>query len=155
MKARWILPILIVAGAICFTAGRRSQPMPAAPIDRLADTAALEKALHLTPEQTAKVRALASTFSDRACKACDLHCEARCTIARKLFHENASPEEVGKYVDQMCEAYAEQEKATVEHLAALRVILTPEQARLLNQQVAGCICEKCASATEACCETHH
>lgn len=155
MQARWILPIVVIAAAVAFTAGRTSQPPPANPITRLADTSTLEKTLHLTPEQTAKVRTLSAQFNDRAGKACDLHCEARCTLARKLFHENAGPDDVRPYVEKMCMAYAEQEKATVDQLTALRAVLTPEQARLLNRQLAGCICDKCASSDGSCCETHH
>ena len=151
MKAHWILPIVIAAGAIAFSAGRRCGGVARADLSPLRDTAAIEKTLNLTPAQAEQVRALAEKFAERAQNACDRHCDARCAIARKLFQENAPPEEMQKHVEAMCEAYAEQERATLDHLVRLRAILTPEQVKKLNEKLAACICEKCAGTTGSCC----
>jgi Spy/CpxP family protein refolding chaperone len=151
MKAQWIIPVIIIAGAISFSAGRRCGGMPAADLSPLRDTSAIEKSLDLTAQQSEQVRALSKEFKERAESACDKHCEARCTIARKLFQENAAPVDVQKHVDAMCAAYAEQERATMDHLLKLRAILTPEQTKKLNEKLAACICEKCASTSGSCC----
>ncbi len=151
MKTLWILPVIIIAVAASFAAGRHCGGTVAADLSPLGDTSAIEKTLSLTPQQTEQVRALAKEFQQRAQSACDKHCDARCEIARKLFKEDASPAAVQKYVDEMCAAYAEQERATMDHLVKLRALLTPEQAAQLNKQFAMCICDKCASSTGACC----
>ena len=154
MKTKWLFPVVIVVAALAFAAGQRcvraTEPHSA---DLFGDTAALEKLLKLTPPQTEQVRALAKDFAAKAGDACDKHCEARCDLARKLFHENAQPEELKKSADEMCAAYAEQEQATLEHLTKLRAILTPDQARVLNQKFAACICEKCAGGAGSCCHS--
>lgn len=151
MKAHWIIPTIIIAGAIAFSAGRRCGGVAMTDLSPLRDTSAIEKTLDLTPQQTEQVRALAKEFTDRAQTACDKHCDARCTIARKLFQENAAPADVQKYVDEMCAAYSEQERATMDHLVKLRAILTQEQSKKLNEKLAACICEKCAGTTGSCC----
>lgn len=151
MKAQWLIPVVVIAAAVSFSAGRRCGEMPAADLSPLRDTSAIEKSLDLTPQQTEQVRALSKEFTDRAQTACDKHCEARCTIARKLFQENAAPTDVQKHVDAMCTAYAEQEQATMDHLVKLRAILTPEQTKKLNEKLAACICQKCASTSGSCC----
>jgi hypothetical protein len=151
MKAYWLLPIVIAAGAVCFTAGRHCGAGAPDDLAALADTARLEKSLRLSPQQAEQVRALAKEFQGRAQSACDQHCEARCTMARKLFQENLAEAGMQKYVEDMSAAYAAQERATVEHLVRLRALLTPEQAKELNRQFAVCICEKCAGTTGSCC----
>ena len=151
MKAQWIIPVIIIAGAISFSAGRRCGGVTMTDLSPLRDTTAIEATLNLTPQQTEQVRALAKEFHERAQTACDKHCEARCTIARKLFQENVAPADVQKHVDAMCAAYAEQEHATLDHLVKLRAILTPEQTKKLNEKLGACICEKCASTSGSCC----
>lgn len=151
MKAHWILPVVIAVGALAFSAGRRCGGAAVADLSPLRDTSAIEKALNLTPEQAGRARELARQYADQAQTACDLHCEARCAVARKLFRENAAPDDVRKHVDAMCEAYAAQERATLDHLVKLRAILTPEQAKRLNEKLAACICDKCANASGSCC----
>ena len=151
MKAQWIIPVIVIAGAISFSAGRRCGGVAMTDLSPLRDTSAIEASLNLTPQQTEQVRALAKEFTERAQTACDKHCDARCTIARKLFQENAAPADVQKQVDAMCAAYADQEKATLDHLVKLRAVLTSEQTKKLNEKLAACICSTCASTTGACC----
>jgi hypothetical protein len=152
MNARWLIPVVVVIGALSFAAGQRcvtaGEPTSAG---IFGNTAALEKMLKLTPQQAEQARVLAKEFETKAGGACDKHCEARCDLARKLFRENVQPEELKQSTAEMCAAYAEQENATLEHLTKLRAILTPEQARVLDQKFAACICEKCAGGSGSCC----
>lgn len=155
MKARWTIPIIVVAAAVSFAAGRNCGTRGAVSLANLGDTAELEKSLKLSPQQAGLVRTLAKEFKERAGTACGRHCEARCTIARKLFQENAAPAEMQQYVDDMCAAYSEQEHATIDHLVKLRALLTAEQVKQLNKQLAMCICDKCSTTTGACCMAEH
>lgn len=155
MKAQWIIPVIIVAAAVSFAAGRRCGGTAATDLSPLRDTSVIERTLDLTPRQTEQVRALAKEFSARAESACGRHCQARCAVARELLQENAAAEDVRKHVDEMCESYAEQEHATLDHLVKLRAILTPEQTKKLNVKLASCICDKCAGTTGSCCATEH
>lgn len=154
MKTRWLIPVALLAAALGYAAGQRcATATEPAPTELFGNTAALEKMLKLTPSQTEQVRELAKAFEAKAGGACDRHCAARCDLAKKLFRENAPTDELKKCVEEMSAAYAEQESATLEHLMKLRALLTPEQARVLDQKFAACVCETCAGGSGSCCDS--
>lgn len=152
MKARWIAPLIVLAAAAAFVLGQRcAATAGGSPLDPLKDTARLERVLKLTPEQATKFRALCTNFHDRVQTACDSHCEARCGLAKKLFRDGATAAEAGALLDRMTAAYADQERATLDHLIAVRELLTPEQVRALEKEMAFCICSHCAASEGGCC----
>jgi Spy/CpxP family protein refolding chaperone len=157
MKTRWIVPLLLAAAALSFTADRHAGTAAPAELNPAADLQKVARTLNLTPEQTRQVDALTSEFCRQAQTACDEHCAARCQLARSLFVQQADAAASRALVDRMCAAYAEREHATLEHLLKLRDVLTPAQRSELNRQMALCLCDHCASSTGACCsgESHH
>lgn len=154
MKARWLIPVALLAAALGYAVGQRcataAEPLST---ELFGNTAALEQLLKLTPPQTEQFRALAKEFEAKAGGACDRHCAARCDLAKKLFRDNAPSDELTKCVEEMSAAYAEQERATLEHLVKLRALLTPEQARVLDQKFAACVCETCGGGSGSCCDS--
>ena len=97
----------------------------------------LRRVLDLTDSQAVRVAELEAAYEKRLSEICARHCAARRELAESL----ADPVKAAACCQRMCAAQTEAEKLALEHVFAIRALLTPEQqARHLawaQQQLAG------------------
>jgi Spy/CpxP family protein refolding chaperone len=102
-----------------------------------------DKELKLNADQIAKITDLESSYTEWMSQCCARHCTARMKIG-KLLEENpgdlSSLNELGKEVG---EAYANAEKATMEHVIRVCEILTPEQKAIFLKKIGRNIAATC------------
>lgn len=154
MNRRWMLPLVLAVAALAFAAGRRSAPAPRdfdpaldLRLDRLAPL------LGLTEAQAGELRAIEPDYRAAVSNACDAHCAARCQLAHGLSSDAFDVNEARALVERMCEAHRSNEFATIEYLARLREVLTPEQRDRLLAMVGACLCATCGKGDANCCNT--
>jgi len=152
MNGKWMLPLVLAVAALAFAAGRWSMRAPAAfdPLHDL-DAARLTGWLGLSEAQAAELRSLEAPFVQRVSTACDEQCAARCELAVSMAEDRFDADRARRLVETMCEAHKANELATVDHLANLHRLLTPEQRRMLLDSVGQCLCTTCGSGGPSCC----
>jgi Spy/CpxP family protein refolding chaperone len=105
----------------------------------LNDAAWLRHELGLTDAQSAEVDKLEKEFNARMQDSCDKHCGARFALGDELAKSTLDVIKARACVDRMVAAQADSERATLDHILAVRALLTPEQqqryAKLVSQQV--------------------
>ena len=152
MNGKWMLPLVLATAALAFAAGRWSTNPPAAfdPLHDL-DAARLTGWLGLSEAQAAELRSFEAPFVQRISTACDDQCAARCELAVSLAQDRFDADRARRLVETMCEAHTANELATVDHLANVHRILTPEQRKVLLDSVGRCLCTTCAAGGPTCC----
>lgn len=97
--------------------------------------ASVHRDLDLSPEQTAKIEALERAFAVRR-KALELEMrQANAELAAAIESEGAYGPKVTAAVDHFHVAMGDLQKATIEHVFAMRAVLTPEQAARFDRTV--------------------
>lgn len=96
---------------------------------------AVHRELNLTADQSAKIDALERTFAVRR-KTLELEMrQANAELAAAIESEGAYGPAVTASVDHFHAAMGELQKATIEHVFAMRAVLTPEQAAKFDRTV--------------------
>lgn len=148
---RWWLLALLAAGALAFSAGRWSATSPAmpSPLQGLAEFKL--DWLGLTPAQAAQMAEFEPILNRSIQAGCEAQCAARCRLVRALTADVWDPVQARVAVEAMCAAHRETELATLDYLAHLHNVLTPEQRKRLMTRVGACLCENCAAGRDTCC----
>ena len=149
---RWWLLGLAAASAVAFSAGRLSvRPSPAG--DPLREFAVLSfDWLGLTPAQAAEIARMEPAFRQTVESGCDRQCAARCRLVHQLAADDWDADQARAHVEAMCAAQRKIELAAVDFIERVRPILSTEQRARLMERVARCLCERCATSNNYCCE---
>ncbi len=152
MRTKWMVPVVLAVAALAFAGGRWSA-QPAAGFDPLRDLEAgrLVKWLGLSEAQAADLHALGPAYARTVNQACDQQCAARCELAASLGAAKFDPARSRLLIEKMCEAHKANELATVEHIARVHELLTPEQRGRFLGMIGQCLCTTCGSGGPSCC----
>ncbi len=153
MTTKWIFPVLAAAaaGVISFGVTRHAARRAAGPeLEHLQNIAFLTKTLHLNDAQAREIEVLHSDLSARLKDCCDRHCAARKRLGRSLTEDDLESDRMDVLLREMCAAYAESERLTLEHIRRVRNLLDPEQRRRFDELVLDALlCRNCpACGTE-------
>jgi Spy/CpxP family protein refolding chaperone len=134
---------VITIAALAFAAGVYREGYKAEPfaLDRLHDTSYMTKMLNLDPQQAQQLALLNTHLQTQLKGSCQRNCSARRDLVAALEQEN--PTYFENIMKQMCEAYETGERATLEHLQAVRAILDSAQRQKFNQRISRCLCGGC------------
>lgn len=97
--------------------------------------AVMHQQLDLNPAQEAKVTALEASFADRRSALEAKLAQANAELARAMATEHQYGPRVAAAVDHAHMAMGDLQKATLEHVFAMRAVLRPEQAKRFDQAV--------------------
>jgi hypothetical protein len=147
MSRKWILPVLIAAaaGVLAFAFTRYAACRAAGPeLDFPQDISCLTRELKLTAAQAGEIEALHAGLGARLTDCCARHCAARARLGRALADETNGTAQADIVLADMCRAYEEGERATLEHLRRLRAVLNAEQRQRFDALMTECMCRPCA-----------
>jgi len=146
MTARWMLLLLVVAvaGGLAFGVTRHVVCRPAgSDLDRLRDVSFLQRELNLTDAQRSQIKELKENLATRL-DACSVrHCGARMRLGRALADGTNGNARADAVLAEMCRAYEESERATLNHLRKLRALLDARQQERFDALLAACLCKSC------------
>jgi len=149
MNNKWLLGmaliIAVAAGAIAFSVTRalRCASSEADPLDRLQDVSFLTGKLGLSTEQAEKIQALHVTLGTTLNDCCSRHCAARARLGQALVAETNGTAQAEAILTEMCRAYEESERATLDQIRRVRAILNTEQRKQFDAMIADCMCRMC------------
>jgi Spy/CpxP family protein refolding chaperone len=105
------------------------------------DTGWLKRELRLTDEQVREVGKLEAELRAKLEACCKSHCAARFGLGEEIAKPAPDAEAAKTCVERMNAAQADAERATLEHILKVRMLLNAEQARryadILRRQVCG------------------
>lgn len=146
MKERiWIPPLVVlVVAASAFGVTRwRMSCASGACADSLRERSALTRELRLDNEQAAAIRKLNNDLESRLADCCMRHCAARARLIDALAADANAGTQAEAVVSQMCQAYADSERATVSNIREVRALLRPEQRLLFDRKLSRGLCASC------------
>lgn len=145
MTRQWIIPLLTAAAAAALAYGlvrhstcTRTTP----PGDPLQDISFLTRELKLTDAQARDVQALHQSLTAKLNDCCARHCTARARLANALTNTNSTVQ-VDAVLEDMCREYELGERATLDHIRAVRAVLTPDQRQQFDSMISRCMCQPC------------
>ena len=139
---------VITVAALAFAAGvyRESRQAECFSLDRLLDTAYMTQRLNLDPPQAQQFSMRNVQLRDQLSTTCQRNCAARRKLVAAIDAGEATDHEA--ILKQMCEAYEDGERATLEHIKAVRAILDTQQRETFDQLVGRCLCGGCENGCE-------
>ena len=139
---------VITIAALAFAAGlyRESHQAESFSLDRLQDTSHMTQLLNLDPPQAQQFALLNAQLREQLRTTCQRNCSARRQLVAAVDTEDATDHEA--ILKQMCEAYEDGERATLEHIKAVRAILDTQQRETFDQLVGRCLCGGCENGCE-------
>lgn len=141
-----IIPVLAatIAGVLSYGITRHAVCRAAGPeCDRLRDVSFLKQELNLSEAQVKEVRTLHDTLASTLDDVYARHCRARVRLGHALAHETNASVRVDAALNEMCRAYEDGERATLDHIRRVRDILDPEQRKKFNRLLKECLCLDC------------
>lgn len=147
MNRRWILPLVaaVAIGIIAYAVTRHAVcGRPAPTLDRLQDVAFLTRELGLNDAQADEIKSLHASLGVKLNDCCMRHCAARARLAQALAAETNGTAQAETILAEMCRAYEESERATLEHMRRVRALLTPEQRKHFDEMITACLCGACS-----------
>jgi hypothetical protein len=148
MNRRWLIPLIValVAGAAAFAITRRGMcQRAAAGSDRLRDVSYLTSELKLSPDQARQIEAIHAALSEKLADCCARHCTARARLGEALSGETEGGTGTEAVLAEMCRAYEESERATLDHMRRVRALLDGGQKRRFEAMISNCLCRSCSS----------
>jgi hypothetical protein len=152
MTRPWIIPLLTAAAAAALAYGlvrhstcARTTP----PGDPLQDISFLTRELKLTDAQAHEVHGLHQSLTSRLNDCCARHCTARARLAQALTDTNSTAQ-LDAVLKDMCREYELGERATLDHIRAVRAVLNPEQRQQFDSMISRCMCQPCNSEGGSC-----
>lgn len=153
MKRSWLIPVLIaiVIGAMAYGLTRwavctRCQPSP----DRLEDVSFLRRELGLTETQAREIRQLQTSLGAKLTDCCERHCAARARMVQALTADTNGNAQAEAVLAEMCRAYEQSERVTLNHIRAVRAVLNAEQRRQFDTMISDCMCRPCSMHGGSC-----
>ncbi len=138
----------ITVGALAFAASvfRAGQPVETFSLDRLHDSSYMIRALHLDPPQVQQLALLNAGLCTRLKGSCRRNCTARRDLVAAVeAGDKVAYEEI---LRKMCKAYEEGERATLDHIEAVRGLLSTEQRATFDRLTKRCLCGGCEEGCE-------
>ncbi len=139
--------IILVQGVITFAALAFAVGVTRAPrhsetftLDHLHNTSEMIHLLNLDPPQAQQLEVLNASLRRQLQKSCHSNCAAR----QKLIHADETDTEAKEDIlQEMNAAYEEGERATLQHIQAVRAILDQQQRAKFDQLLSRCLCGGC------------
>ena len=146
MNRQWILLLVaaLAAGLVAFGVTRhvvccRTEPS----IDQLQDVSFLARELHLSDVQASAIKNLHVALGAKLNDCCRRHCAARARLGAALAAETNGTEQAEAIVAEMCRAYEQSERATLDQIRQVRAVLSAEQRRRFDAMITDCMCGTC------------
>lgn len=152
MKHRWVVPAIVaaLAGVMTFGVMRFAvKGCGCGDIAWLDDISYLVRELSLDDAQVRKIKALHGALGKRLDDCCARHCEARARLGQALARGTDDADHLEAILADMCGAYEESERTTIEHIRRVRAILNASQRERFDRMIAECICAPCRAHKHA------
>ena len=144
MRRVWIMPVAaLAAGMAAFAGARLAAPRGSAPLDRLRDPSILARELGLNPGQRAAVEALHIRLAGELAQICERHCRACSRIGDALAADTLDEARADALIGDLQQAYAQSERATLDHILRVRALLDTDQRRRLDRMIIENLCLPC------------
>ena len=142
MSRKWIVPVVAAAaaGAIAFAVTRQACRRSETSLDRLEDMSFLTRKLRLSPAQADEIKGLQTALRAKLNDCCERHCAARARLGEALSSETNGRARAEVSVAEMCRAYEESERATLDHIQRVRAVLTTEQRKRFDEMINQYVC---------------
>lgn len=146
MNRKWIVPVFAAAaaGVLAFGVTRHAACRAAGPgIDRLRDASFLVRELGLNDAQAQTITDLHTTLGAKLTECCARHCTARARLGETLADETNGVARAEAVLKDMCRAYEEIERTTLDHIRQVRALLDARQRERFDKMLAECLCRSC------------
>ena len=144
MNRKWIIP-LVGAVAASFLAFFVTRSMVCdggkPPLDCLQDVSVLVRSLGLSESQAREILALHAKLGPQLNDCCARHCAARARLGKALANETNGIDQAEPILMEMCRAYEQSERATLNHIRAVRATLNTEQRRQFAELIIRRVCD--------------
>lgn len=138
------LIVLAVAAVLSFGVSRTMRcTTTTASTDALLDVSWLGRELDLSSQQIQDIEKLQLDLRARLENCDSISCAARCQLADALFSDTNGADKAAALVESMCKAQAESERATLEHIQNVHMLLNQEQQKRYAELVSQCVCSSC------------
>jgi hypothetical protein len=111
------------------------------PIDRLQDASFLARELCLSDAQASEIKSFHASLGKKLDDCCMRHCAARARLGQALVADTNGSAQADIVLEEMCRAYEQSERATLNHIRAVRAVLNAEQKRRFDQLISDCMCK--------------
>ena len=146
MNRKWLVPLLALAaaGAVAYAVTRSAvRERTVRSVDRLEDVSFLVRELELDDSQAAEIRALHADLGSRLNDCCARHCKARARLGRALAGETNETAQTEAVLVEMCRAYEDGERATLDRIRKVRAVLNAKQKQRFDAMISRCMCRGC------------
>lgn len=153
MNRKWIIPfvIAVAAGVAAYGIMRNTVSDRAGlSIDRLQDVSFLARELRLNAAQASEIRSLHVSLGEKLDDCCMRHCAARARLGQALAANTNGSAQADIVLEEMCRAYEQSERATLNHIRAVRAVLNAEQKRRFDVLISDCMCKPCSMRRGSC-----
>ena len=147
MNWKWIIPVIAAAaaGALAFGVTRHGVCRgPETPLDSLQDVTHLMRSLGLSGDQAREIKALHASLGTKLNDCCVRHCAARARLGQALAADKNGSEQTEAILAEMCRAYEESERTTLDQMRRVRAVLTAEQRKRFDAMISDCMCRTCS-----------
>ena len=146
MNRKWIIPLVaaLVAAAAAYSLTRCmacGRDVPS--VDRLQDVSFLARELALNDTQVRQIKNLHMTLGERLDNSCRRHCAARTRLGAALAADTNGSAQADIVLAEMCRAYEQSERATLDHIRAVRAVLNAHQKKRFDTMLSNCMCKPC------------
>jgi len=153
MNRKWIIPLAaaVATGLMAYGVTRNAVCGRCAPsVDRLQDVSFLARELRLSDAQVTEIKRLHTTLGEKLNDCCARHCAARARLVQALAADTNGTAKADAIVTEMCRAYEESERGTLNHIRAVRAVLNAEQRRRFDTMISDCMCKSCSMQGGSC-----
>ena len=153
MNRKWLVPLMaaVAAGGVAYAVTRHSACGRAAPsVDQLQDVSFLSRELGLDDAQAGKIKELHVILGAKLNDGCARHCAARARLGQALTADTNGGAQADIVLKEMCGAYEQGERATLDHIRAVRAVLNAEQRRRFDTMISDCMCKPCSMQGGTC-----
>ena len=153
MNRNWIVPVVaaLAVGVVAYGLTRyalcgRHNPS----LDRVQDVSFLTRELGLNDDQAQEIKRLQATLVAKLQDCCLRHCAARARLGQALAADTNGRAQADIVLKEMCRAYEESERATLDQIRAVRAVLNAEQRRRFDTMISNCMCKPCSMHGDSC-----
>ncbi len=147
MKTKWIMSLLVVvvAGGLAFGVSHylACKTTGTVGLDRLRDLTFLERELKLTDAQISRIKALHGELAAQLDSCTARHCGARMRMGKALSDGTNIQARADALLAEMCSAYEDSERATLNHILQVRALLDERQQERFDTLITACLCQSC------------
>ncbi len=147
MKKKWMMSLLVVVavGGLAFGASRyfACKTTGTVGLGRLRDLTFLERELKLTDAQVSRIEALHGELTAQLDSCTARHCSARMRMGKALSEGTNIQARADALLAEMCRAYEESERATLNHILQVRALLDARQQEHFDALLSACLCQSC------------